>query len=162
MSLLPSLLQIIPSLMSGFKGVKTGPQNAVAGQLGQIANAQMNTNNPTYQQIYGQQKQQGQQNLGESIAEMIRQNRKASALHRTPLFDAERGGETLFRGVNQGYQDIQNQAGTNTQNILGGAARTLVPQYLMNQQTSQTNYSNDVLKDATFNNLGAALKHIFG
>lgn len=80
--------------------------------------AMSDTNSPLYQQIYGQQKQQGQDNLAFQVAELGRQNRKLSQMGRTPLFSAERGGEELFRGLTQGYQDVQNQAGSQTRNIL--------------------------------------------
>lgn len=82
-----------------------------------------NTQNPMYQQIYGQQKQQGQDNLAQEIAQLSGQNRRLSAMGRTPLFDQERGGEQLFRGLTQGYQDVQNQAANNTRSILGTQAQ---------------------------------------
>jgi|SRR6185369_4778144 len=120
-----SLLQAIPSIMYDFKGFNTGPQANIAGQLGQVANAQMDTNNPLYQQIYGQQKQQAQQNLSQGIQQLSAQNRKLSSMGRVPLFDPERGGEQLFRGLTQGYQTAGNMAANNTQNVLSGAGRTL-------------------------------------
>lgn len=75
-----------------------------------IANAMVDMNNPLYQQMYGQFKQQGQANLAQTIAQLSGQNRKLAMAGRTPLFDAERGGEQLFRGLTQGYGDVQNAA----------------------------------------------------
>lgn len=118
-------------------------------------NAMTDTNNPMYQNIYSQQKQQGQTNLAESIAEMVRQNRKQTQLGRTPLFNAERGGETLFRGVNKGYQDVQNQAADNTQGILGNAANNLYKQGTMQAQLAQN-------KAGIKGNLAGALTKLFG
>lgn len=85
----------------------------------QTMNAMADPNSAQYQNIYSQQKQQGQQNLAEVIAEAQRQNRKAGAMGRTPLFSQERGGEDIFRNLTKGYQDTQNQAAGQTQDILG-------------------------------------------
>lgn len=92
-------------------------------------------NSHQYQQIYGQQRQQGQENLAESIAELSRQNRKLSMLGRTPLFDQERGGEQVFRGLTQGYQNVQHQAADDTRAILAELAKG---QMLQGQQRGQT------------------------
>lgn len=93
--------------------------------------AMQDPNSAQFQNVYKQQQAFGQQNLADSIAEMVRQNRKQGRLGRTPLFNPERGGETLFRGVNKGYQDIQNQAFDKSYNILGNTAT------LQNQQAMQ-------------------------
>jgi hypothetical protein len=92
------------------------------------ANAMADTDNPLYKKIYGQQRQRGQDNLAQSIAELTRQNRKQAGMGRTELFDPERGGETLFRGVTQGYQDVQNQANDDTLGILSKNADNLYKQ----------------------------------
>lgn len=114
-NLLGKIGQTIPAyLFSQNQGQYTQPQS-------NILNAMTNTSNPMYQNIYGQQKQQGQQALGDEISQLSAQNRKLSALGRTPLFDNERGGEQLFRNLTQGYQNNQNTAANNTQGILGGA-----------------------------------------
>lgn len=76
-------------------------------------------NSAQYQNIYKQQRQMGQDNLAEVIAEAVRQNRKLSAMGRTPLFSQERGGEEVFRNLTRGYQDVQGQAMNQTQDILG-------------------------------------------
>lgn len=117
--------------------------------------AMTNTSNPMYQQIYSQQKQQGQQNLAEAIAEMSRQNRKLSALGRTPLFSQERGGETQFRGLTQGYQDNQNQAATRTQGILGNAAQGYLQQGNLQSQLAQN-------KAGISGNIYGGLAKLFG
>lgn len=97
--------------------------------------AMQDPNSAQFQNVYNAQKQIGQSNLAESIAEMVRQNRKQALLGRTPLFSPERGGETLFRGVNQGYQDIQNKALGQSYNILGNTAQM---QQLQAQQMAAT------------------------
>ena len=97
-------------------------QAAYYQPFNQTVAAMQDPNSAQFQNVYSQQKQLGQQNLAESIAEMMRQNRKQTKLGRTPLFSPERGGETLFRGVNKGYQDIQNQAFNKSYDILGNTA----------------------------------------
>lgn len=99
-----------------------GQQQANLKPYQEAIDAIGNAQSPMYQRVYGQQKQQGQDNLADQIAQLSAQNRKLSAMGRTPLFDQERGGEQLFRGLTQGYQDVQNQAATNSRNILGQQA----------------------------------------
>lgn len=114
-----------------------------------------NTDSALYQDIYGQQKQQGQDNLAYQIAELGRQNRKLSSMGRTPLFDAERGGETMFRGLTQGYQDIQNQAADQTQNILGNLYKGRSAQGLQRAQYGAQ-------KASTKGNIYGSLAKLFG
>lgn len=113
------------------------------------------TSSDLYQNIYGQQKQQGQDNLAYQIAELGRQNRKLSALGRTPLFDEERGGETMFRGLTQGYQDIQNKAGDQTQDAL---ARL----YQGRMQTGLQKAQYGAQKASTKGNIYGSLAKLFG
>lgn len=135
-------------------------QNTI-GQSQNAIDALGNTANPLYQRIYGQQREQGQQNLGESVAEMVRQNRKQNYLGRGALFSPERGGETLFRGVNRGYQDIQNQAANDTRGIIGNQ----INQYgnLANQQTGFANQQiqSSKSKAGVKGNLAGALAKLF-
>lgn len=85
-------------------------------------NAIGDMDNPQFQKLFKQKRQAGQQNLAEFIAETQRQNRKASALGRTPLFDSERGGEVVFRNLMRGYDDVQNRAMGDTEDTLGKLA----------------------------------------
>lgn len=121
----------------------------------QLLSAMTDTNNPQYQQIYGQQKQQGQQNLAESIAELSRQNRKLQVMGRSPLLDDERGGEATFRTLTKGYQDVQSQAAGNTQNILGNAYTGAV-------QQGQQRQLNDYSKAGVNSGIFGALSKLFG
>ncbi len=114
------------SLMSSLPFLNLPKKQAAYLQPGiEATHASVDTDSPLYQKIYGQQRQQGQRNLAETIAELQRQNRKQTSLGRTPLFNAERGGETLFRGLMSGYDDVQDQASTNTRDVLGGYATNL-------------------------------------
>lgn len=109
----------IPAVKYQLEGADLGPQQDLAAQISQIANAQYNPNNPIYQQLYEDERGQGMQDLSAAIAEMSRQNRKLSQLGRVPLFNPERGGEQIFRGLTQGYQDIQSNARQKARDILG-------------------------------------------
>ena len=108
--------------------------------------------NPLYQKIYGQKRQAGQQNLAESIRELSGQNRKLQMLGRSPLLDNERGGEAIFRNLMRGYQDVQNQAATDTESTLGDIAKQ---RYMMGAQQSQLAQNKAGIKG---NLLGALAK----
>lgn len=105
-------------------------------------------NNKKYKQFYGQFRQQGQQNIADFIAEAQRQNRKQSAMGRTPLFSPERGGEVMFREMIRGYQDNQNTA--------SGMALDATSKALQQQQ------QNDLQKADVWGNIGGALTKMFG
>jgi hypothetical protein len=125
------------SLASAYPFLKLpGQQTAAYAPAREDLAAMTDTNNPLYQQIHGQQKQQGQQNLAESIRELTGQNRKLASMGRVPLFDPERGGEQLFRGITSGYQDVQNTAAGNTRNILGTAAAGNMQMGALQSQTA--------------------------
>lgn len=108
-----------------------------------------------YQQVYSGQKQQGQDNLAYQIAELGRQNRKLSSMGRTPLFDEERGGETMFRGITQGYQDIQNKAAGQTQDILANLFKGRSAQ-------GATRAQYGAQKSSTKGNIFGSLAKLFG
>jgi hypothetical protein len=120
-----SLLQFIPAFMSLMKGMDNSGQKQTAAQLSNVNNAMTNPNNPLYQQMYGQYKQQGQQALGDSISQMEGQNRMLSSMGRTPLFDPSRQGEQTFRAQAAAGPQIGIQAGQQTQQALQNAAASL-------------------------------------
>lgn len=115
---LAGILKSLAASKYNFSGANLAPQAGAANQISDLARAQYDQNHPLFQQIYGQERQQGQQDLAASVAELARQNRRLSSMGRTPLFSPERGGETIFRGVTQGYQDIQNQARNRAREVL--------------------------------------------
>lgn len=155
--------QNIQSLIAQLlKGQQSGPQafasslpylnyasnlNSYNKPAGNIASAMTDLNNPLYQQMYGQFQQQGQHNLAQTIAQLSGQNRKLAMMGRTPLFDAERGGEQMFRGLTQGYQDVQDKASGQALNQLGESYKTNALQGQMNQQAGlgQANAGSSVL-----------------
>jgi hypothetical protein len=123
-----SLIGAIPGLISDFKGDTSAPyrkqQEEIANRQNQLSQALTDTNNPLYQQMYGQYKQQNQNNLAQVIAEAQGQNRMNASMGRTPLFNNERGSENIFRTLAQGYQNSGVQADQQTraglQQALGG------------------------------------------
>lgn len=120
-----NILKSLSGAKYNFDGIDTKPQQAAQGNLNNYADAITNQDNPLYQQIYGQEKQSGQQDLARTIAELSNQNRKLSQLGRTPLFSNERGGEQQFRALTQGYQDVQDKARERARSIIGaGSAAT--------------------------------------
>lgn len=124
-----SLIGAIPSLISDFSGNTTAPyqkqQQQLAGQNQQISQAlAQGPNNPLYQQIYGQYKQQNANNMASQIAEAQGQNRMNANMGRTPLFSNERGSENIFRTLMQQQQGASVQADQQTRQALQGAAGT--------------------------------------
>lgn len=119
-----SLLTQIPGMVSNFQGSSSPylkQQKELTDRQNQISSALTDTNNPLYQQLYGQYKQQNQNNLAQVIAEAQGQNRMNSNMGRTPLFNQERGSENIFRTLAQNYQNQGVQADTQTRNALGQA-----------------------------------------
>lgn len=144
------------SVMSALPFLNLPKKQAAYFQPAQnYANAAVDTNNPLYQQVYGQQREQGQQNLAQQIQELSNQNRKLSSMGRVPLFDPERGGEQLFRGITQGYQGIQNQAANDSRGILNQASNNAMQQAQMQAQQAQN-------KAGIKGNLLGALTKLFG
>lgn len=94
------------------KGTDLGPQMTAA-------NAMVDSSSPLFQKVYNQERGSAQQDLASAIAEASRQNNKLSMLGRTPLFSPERGGETQFRALTQGYQTAQDTARNRAREILG-------------------------------------------
>ena len=120
-----SMLASIPSIISNFSGDTSSPykkqQEELAAKQAEYSAALADTNNPLYKQLYGQYRQQGAANLGQGIAEAQAQNRMANKMGRTALFDSGRGGETIFRNLMQGYQNLGTQADTQTRSALQNA-----------------------------------------
>lgn len=97
-------------------------QGAYYQPFNNTINAMQDPDSAGFQKIYQQKRGAGQRNIAEFIAEAQRQNRKASALGRTPLFSQERGGEVLFRNMMKGYEDVQDNAMDDTYSTLGNIA----------------------------------------
>lgn len=139
-----SLLQFIPGFLQLMHGINNSGQKQTAAQLSNVNNAMVNPNNPLYQQMYGQYKQQGQQQLGENISQMQGYNRMQSAMGRTPLFAPERQGEQAFRAQAAAGPQIGIAAGQETQQALQNASRGLMGAGMqggVNEQLLKSQYS---------------------
>lgn len=112
-----SLITAVPGLISDWTGSTSDPYKK---KKEQITSALGDTTNPLYQQLYGQYRQQGAQNLGAGLAEVQRQNRLSNRMGRTPLLSSDRGGEQMFRQLMQGYQGLGTQADQQTRQNLQG------------------------------------------
>lgn len=148
-SALQSIATALPFLSLGKK------QKDIYAPANNYANAAVDTTNPLYQQVYGQQQEMGKQNLADEISQLSDTNRKLASMGRVPLFDPERGGEQMFRNITKGYQDIQNTAGNNARGILSNAATQA---YQLAGRQSQLASNNAGVKG----NLLGALTHLFG
>lgn len=119
-----SLLTSIPSMISNFSGTAQPyrrEQEQLAARQNQLSQAMTDTNNPLYQQIYGQYQQQNRNNIAQMIAEAQGQNRMNANMGRTPLFNQERGSENIFRSMMQQYQNMGTQSAEQTRAALGQA-----------------------------------------
>lgn len=125
MDLLSTLLSAAPALYSDFTGGTSAPylkqQQQQAANNTQIAGALADPTSPMYQQVYGQYKQQNQNNLAQVIAEAQGQNRMNANMGRTPLFNANTGNGDIFRNLTQGYQNAGVESDQQTRSALQGA-----------------------------------------
>jgi hypothetical protein len=155
------LVQAIPAILAGFKGKDTKKLRQTSGQMEQLADAQYNMDNPLFQRIYGQEQGAGQQDLASTISELSRQNRKLVTMGRTPLLDQERGGESIFRQLMMGQQDVGNRARQNTFSQLGRGQQAQAGVYDAQNDLVNTDWENELRKVGGYYSLGDALKGMF-
>lgn len=160
--MLASLLQAIPAIVTGFQGKDTKKIKKTSGEMENLARAQYDTNSPLYQQIYEQQKGAGQQDLASTIAELSRQNRKLQTMGRTPLLDQERGGESIFRNLILGQEDVGNRARENTFERLRAGQNSMSGVYNTQNNIADQDYDNNLKKVGAYYSIGDALKGLFG
>lgn len=160
--MISSLLQAIPAIITGLKGKNLKPQRQTLNQLSNLSTAQYDMGNPYFQQLYGQEREAGQQDLASTIAELSRQNRKAVALGRTPLLDQERGGESVFRNLIAAQQGIGDQARRNTFGQLRNAQSGLNDIYNNQGGLADREYENKGERVTAYANIGEVLKKLFG
>lgn len=157
-----NLLRAIPAIKTQFEGVDLGPQQAVASRLGQLSEAMYDPNNPIYRQSYRANLAGQQQNLAQAIAELQRQNRKATATGRTALISPERGGEAIFRQIMGGQQDFQRRAQEQTLRQLGMGANTTAAAYQPYATNAQQDYQNRQRDVSAFDTIGNLIGSLFG
>lgn len=158
MGMMSSLLQAIPAIMASFKGLNTGGQQGTTGQMQNVSNAMYNVQNPLYQQLYGQNKQAIQQNEGNAISQAEGQNRRLSAMGRTPLFSPERNGEMAFRTAVQGAGQAGQQAQQQTEGQLAQASNALHGVYGAQQANTENQFGNTSLGLGGFNSIADLLR----
>lgn len=162
LEILPFLLQTAPAVKTGLKGRDLKKQGQITDQMSNLVDAQTNMDNPLYQRMYEQERGAGQQDLAATIAEISRQNRKLTSMGRKPLMDQERGGESVFRNLIMGQQNVGNQARQNTLVNLRSAQNANAGLYNSYNDLTANRYDNDVTRARTFSGLGDALKSLFG
>lgn len=154
---LSAMAQFLPATMYGMKGVNLSNQNATLGHMGNLADAMTNQNNPLYQQLYGQQKQNNQAALAGTIAEAQRQNRMNSQMGRAPMFAKGRSGEEAFRQMALGAQDADLNASNQARGILNSSMGGLNNIYNSQNQMSQMQLANQQSKVGGMSSLGKLL-----
>lgn len=159
---LPTLLKTVPAAKAGLKGVNLGPQQQLAGEISQLAKAQTDTSNPLFQSLLSQNKQAGNQNLAATIAQLQSQNRLALSNGQKPLLDQERGGESIFRNLIQGQQDVGNTALENTFGQLRNAQNSLGGAYNTQSSLANSQFSNTQKKVGAYGSISDALQNLFG
>lgn len=162
LSNLPSLIQAIPSIMTGMKGKSTKKQSQYSDEIAGLSRAQYDQSSPIFQNLYSQERSAGQQDLASTISEISKQNRKAVTMGRTPLLDRERGGESLFRQLMMGQQDVGERARKNTFSQLGQAQGAMQGTLKNYDDLATNNYDNDIRKALSYYTVGDTLKEMFG
>lgn len=124
-----SLIPTVASLYSAYKGSQ--PTAAEQAQSQQLANEQyyqqqLADPNSTLMQGYtNANKDLLDRQFAGSINDLVNQNRRLTAMGRTPLFDPERGDQQILRAQNLGFQQnadtARQQAGTTIQGLATGA-----------------------------------------
>lgn len=160
MGILTDLVQAIPAILTGLKGKNLKPQQEVSGRLGELAQAQMDPSSPTFQNLYKQNRQAGEQNLAETISEISGQNRKLVSMGRAPLLDQERGGESVFRNLIKSQQGIDDTARSNTFSQLGNASNAYTGQYNALNKDADLAYDNKVKRASAFGNIADVMRGI--
>lgn len=159
---LPLLLKTVPAAKAGMKGVDLSAQKETANELKQITGAETDMSNPLFQSMLSQNKQAGQSQLASTIAQLQAQNRLAQSSGQKPLLDQERGGESIFRNLVQGQQDVGNQAVGQTYNQLQGAQSGLTNLYGTQGDLAKAQFGNTVKKVGAYGSMSDALQGLFG
>lgn len=162
LSMLPTLLRTIPAVQQGMKGVNLGPSAQTVSNINQLSQAETNQNSPLFQSMLMQNKQQGQSNLADTIAQIQAQNRLATSSGQSPLLSQERGSEGIFRNLIQGQQAVGNQAVAQTYGQIQQAQQGLNSSLGAQNGLANAQYANTQKKTAAYGTIGDALQGIFG
>lgn len=102
-----------------FSSQMRGAQHSLADQILQLSRGQYDVNDPLYKQFYEEERGFAKRDLADAINQLTTQNRRLSAMGRTPLFAPERRGEMAFRALSRGYEDAQQSARSRARERLG-------------------------------------------
>lgn len=143
-------------------GENLGPSAQTTSDIQQIAKAETNQNSPLFQSMLQQNKQAGQSQLAGTIAQLEAQNRLAQTSGQKPLLDQERGGESVFRNLMQGQEQVGNAAVGQTYNQLGQAQQSLTGSLNAQNGLANAQYGNTQKQTAGYGTIGQALQGMFG
>lgn len=165
LSLLPQLINLYGAgkgVQAAQKGVNLGPNAQTVSNMQQIGAAETNQNNPLFQSMLQANKQTGDTQLGRTISQLQGQNRLAQSMGQNPLLSQERGGESIFRNLMQGQEDVANQAVGQTYGQLGQAMQG--QQGIGNAQAGLANaqFKNTTGQVGSYGTLSDALSGMFG
>lgn len=146
------LVSLIPSLVQLFSGTKSN-SGSIASQSQGIANAMTNTQNPLYQQLYGQFNQQNKTNAASAISAADAQNRLNAAMGRVPLFSPERRGQESFRNSILASQNAGQTANQQTLATLQAANRGLSGALDAGNEAYKARFNNQVGNVLGYSNL---------
>jgi hypothetical protein len=158
MSILSSLVQAIPAILTGFQGRDNKAQKRTANQATDLARASVNPNSAQYQSLFQTNRQGAQQDLASAVSEVSRQNRKLVGMGRTPLLDQERGGESIFRNLMLGQAQAGDQARRLTFDQLSGGASSLGRAAGLQGEAADQDYANKLRKVGSFYSIGDAMR----
>lgn len=159
---LPLLLKTVPAVKTQMQGKNTAAQQAIMAQMNNLTDASINPENATYKSLLTSNTNSDRGNLAATIAELQAQNRKATMAGQAPLLDQERGGESVFRNLIQGQQQIGDQARTQTLGQINQGRAALTGNYATADDLANQAYQNKALKANAYGNIGDALSGLFG
>lgn len=162
LSAIAALAQTAPAIKTGLQGKNLKKTKQLNSEIEGLANAQSNPDSAIYQKLYQQNREAGNQDLAATIAELSRQNRKQLSMGRSPLLNQERGGESVFRNLMLGQQDVGNQARTSTLNQLRGAQNSLQNVNENYGNIADEEYNNKLKKVGAYYTAGDTLKGLRG
>lgn len=159
---LPLLLKTVPAVKTQMQGKNTAAQQAIMAQMNNLTDASINPENATYKSLLTSNTNSDRGNLAATIAELQAQNRKATMAGQAPLLDQERGGESVFRNLIQGQQQIGDQARTQTLGQINQGRAALTGNYATADDLANQAYQNKSLKANAYGNISDALSGLFG
>lgn len=162
---LSALTQSVPAIMSGFgamgKNSAYNNMNQLGNQANSISSAMGDLNNPLYQKLYGQYKQQDINNLVAGTNALSGQNRMLSSMGRVPLFARGREGEQNFRQLMGGYQNSDLMATNQARDALMQNLNATNSAYGMQRNLAEQQNSKNAQGLGAFGSIASLLGRLF-